>query len=103
MPRAPMAEIIGVAGDVKHRALDDERLWPTVYASAWQSSSRSMILVVRSQRPDADVVAAVREEVARLDRDVPVHAVRSMQDVVAASAGVPVRRVLTATVMGFAL
>ena len=62
-----------------------------------------MILVVRSQRPDADVVAAVREEVARLDRDVPVHAVRSMQDVVAASPGVPARRVLTATFMGFAL
>ena len=63
-----MAEIIGVAGDVKHRALDDEGFWPTVYRSAWQAASGSMILVVRSQRPDADVVAAVREEVARLDR-----------------------------------
>jgi predicted permease len=102
-PRAPMAEIIGIAGDVKHRALDDEGFWPTVYRSAWQEPSGSMILVVRSQRPDADVVATVREEVARLDRDVPVHAVRSMQDVVAASPGVPVRRVLTATFMGFAL
>jgi predicted permease len=102
-PRAPMAEIIGIAGDVKHRALDDEGFWPTVYQSAWQESSGSMILVVRSPRPDADVVAAVREEVARLDRDVPVHGVRSMQDVVAASPGVPARRVLTATFMGFAL
>ena len=41
-PRAPMAEIIGVAGDVKHRALDAEGFWPTVYASAWQSPSGSM-------------------------------------------------------------
>jgi predicted permease len=102
-PRAPMAEIIGIAGDVKHRALDDEGFWPTVYRSAWQESSGSMILVARSQHPDADVVATVREEVARLDRDVPVHAVRSMEDVVAASPGVPARRVLTATFMGFAL
>ncbi|MBI4266385.1 MAG: ABC transporter permease [Acidobacteria bacterium] len=102
-PRAPMAEIIGVAGDVKHRSLDAEGFWPTVYASAWQDASGSMILVVRSQRPNADVVAVVREEVARLDRDVPVHAVRSMPDVVAASPGVPARRVLTATFMGFAL
>jgi putative ABC transport system permease protein len=62
-----------------------------------------MIFAVRSQRPDADVVAAVREEVARLDRDVPVLAVQSMQDVLAASPGVPARRVLTATVMGVAL
>jgi putative ABC transport system permease protein len=102
-PRAPMADIIGVADDVKHRSLDAEGFWPTVYASAWQEPSSSMILVVRSQRPDTDVVAAVREEVARLDRDVPVLAVRSMQDVAAVSPGVPTRRVLTATFMGFAL
>jgi putative ABC transport system permease protein len=99
---AVMADVIGVVGDVKHRALDDAFL-PTVYLSAWQAPSRNVILVVRGQRPDADVVAAVREEVARLDRDVPVHGVRSMLDVVAASPGVPARRVLTATFMGFAL
>jgi len=45
----------------------------------------------------------VREEVARLDRDLPVYTVRAMRDVVAASPGVPARRVLTATFMGFAL
>jgi hypothetical protein len=101
-PNAPMAEIIGVVGDVKHRALDEELL-PTVYVSAWQSPSRSSILVVRSPRPDVEVIAAVREEVARLDRDLPVYRVRSMPDVVAASPGVPERRVLTATFMGFAL
>jgi putative ABC transport system permease protein len=99
---APMAEIIGVAGDVKHRALDEAFL-PTVYRSAWQSPSRSSIIVVRSSRPDADVVAAVREEVAKLDGSLPVYRVRSMLDVVAASPGVPARRVLTATFMGFAL
>jgi len=98
-----LAEIIGIAGDVKHRSLDAEGFWPTVYVSAWRSPSRSMLLVVRSQRSNADVVAIVREEVARLDVDVPVHAVRSMQDVAAASPGVPARRVLTATFMGFAL
>lgn len=102
-PRAPMAEIIGIAGDVKHRALDDEGFWPTVYLSAWQEPSRNVILVVRSQRPDADVVASVREEVARLDRNVPVQGVRLMHDVAAASPGVPARRVLAATFTGFAL
>jgi hypothetical protein len=101
-PNAPMAEIIGVAGDVKHRALDEAFL-PTVYASVWQSPSRSNIVVVRSPRPDADVMAVVQEEVARLDRDVPVYRVQSMPELVAASPGVPQRRVLTATFMGFAL
>jgi hypothetical protein len=102
-PRAPVAEIIGVAGTVKHRALDEKGAWPTVYRPVWQTPSGSMLLVVRSQRRDADVIAAVREEVVRLDRDVPVSRVRSMQDVVAASEGVPARRVLAATFMGFAL
>ena len=88
--------------DVKHRALDETPL-PTVYLCALQSASRSSILVVRSSRPDADVVAVTREEVTRLNGDVPVYRVRSMPDVIAASPGVPARRVLTATFMGFAL
>ena len=99
---AVTAEVIGVVGDVKHRALDEAFL-STVYLSAWQAPSRNVILVVRVQRPDVDVAVAVREEVARLDRDVPVHGVRPMQDMVAASPGVPARRVLTAMFMGFAL
>jgi putative ABC transport system permease protein len=99
---AQMAEIIGVVDDVKHRALDEAFL-PTVYLSALQAPSRSSIVVVRSARPDADVTAAVREEVGRLDGSLPVYSVRSMQDVVAASPGMPARRVLTATFIGFAL
>jgi len=82
---------------VKHRALDEPVL-PTVYLSGLQSPpSHSSIVVVRSARPDADVIAAVREEVARLDSSVPVYNVRSMQDVVAGSQGMAARRVLTAT------
>ena len=96
------AEVIGVAGDVKNRRLDDA-FEPTVYLSASQAPSRSSILVVRSARPDADVIAAVREEVGRLDGDLPVYGVKSMDDVVAASPGMPARRVVTATFLGFAL
>jgi putative ABC transport system permease protein len=99
---AQLAEVVGIVGDVKHRALDEAPA-QTVYLSAWQSPSRSRIVVTRSARPDADVIAAVREEVARLDRDLPVYRTRSMREVVAASPGVPARRVLTATFMGFAL
>ena len=95
------AEIIGVAGDVKLRALDEPPM-PTVYLSAMQAPSNTSIIVVRSTRPDADVIATVREEVARLDRNMPVYAARPMPDIVAASPGVPVRRVLTAAFSGFA-
>ncbi len=97
-----LAEIIGVSSDVKQRALD-ERVSPTVYLSFAQSPSNSSVIVVRAQRPDDDVIAIVREEVARLDRNLPVYAVRRMDDVVAASPGVPERRVLTAAFAGFAV
>jgi putative ABC transport system permease protein len=99
---AQTAEVISVVGEVKHRTLD-EAASGTVYLSASQIPSPSSVVLVRSARPDADVIAAVREEVTRIDRNLPVYGVRSMRDVVAASPGVPVRRVLTATVMAFAL
>jgi hypothetical protein len=96
------AEVIGIVGDVKHRALDEAPI-PTVYLSAWQSPSRSSHLVVRSARPDGDVIAAVREEVAKLDGDLPVYDIRRMTDVVAGSPGVPARHLLTAAFIAFAL
>jgi predicted permease len=96
------AEIVGVVGDVKHRTLD-EPLAPTVYLSPWQAPSRSSHIVVRSDRPDADVLAIVRDETMRLDSDLPVYAPRPMQEIVDISPGVPARRVLTATFTGFAL
>src|SRR6185295_5404558 len=95
-----LTEIVGVAGEVSQRALDDGAS-PTLYVPAPQAPSNSNVIVVRSTRP-GDVVATVREEVARLDRNLPVYGVRSMDDVVAASPGVPVRRVLTAALAGFA-
>jgi hypothetical protein len=95
------AEIIGIVGDVKHRALDDPFL-PTVYLSAWQAPSRSSFVVVRTARSNTDAIAIMRESVARLDRNLPVGG-GSMANAVAESPGVPARRVLTLAFMGFAL
>jgi putative ABC transport system permease protein len=96
------ADIIGVAGEVKHRALD-EAILPTIYLSSSQVPSPSSIIVVRSTRGDADVTATVREAVAQLDPNLPVYRVRTMQDVVAGSPGVPAQRLLTAAFTSFAL
>jgi putative ABC transport system permease protein len=96
-----MAEVVGVAGDVKHRSLD-EPVSPTIYLPFPQSPSNSSILLLRTLRSAADVLAPVREEVARLDRNLPVYGIRSMQDVVSASPGLPEKRVLTMAFAGFA-
>jgi putative ABC transport system permease protein len=99
---ARMADVIGVAGDVKHRTLDEKPI-PTMYVSMAQEPSNSSAVVVRSERPASEVIAAVREEVARLDSKLPVYRVRSMTDVVAGSPGLPARRLLTAAFTAFGL
>jgi putative ABC transport system permease protein len=100
--QARPAEVIGVVRDVKHRSLDDPIL-PTVYLSMWQFPSRGTRLVLRTTRSDADAIAVLREQVARLDGELPVYGVAPMLNVIAMSPGVPVRRVLTAAFLGFAL
>jgi putative ABC transport system permease protein len=100
--RAQPAEVIGVVRDVKHRSLDDPVL-PTVYLSAWQSPSRGSVMVLRTTRADADAIAVVREQVARLDGDLPVYGRVSLTGMVARSPGVPARRMLTTAYLGFAL
>lgn len=100
--RAQPAEVIGIVGDVTHRSLDAAVL-PTVYLSAWQGPSPSSQIVVRSSQVDADVIGIVRDEVAQLDRDLPVYRMQLLSDILAASPGVPVRRLLTATFTAFAL
>jgi putative ABC transport system permease protein len=99
---AQAADIIGIVGDVKHGGLDDASA-PSVYVSAWQAPSRSSHIVVRSARPDADIIAMIAAEIARLDPDLPAYGARTMNSVLASSPGVPVRRVLTMTFTGFAL
>lgn len=96
------SEVIGVAGDVKLRALDDA-VSPIAYQSVLQAPSRGGILVMRSDRPTADVLAVAREVVARLDPELPLYGRLSMEEVVATSPGVPARRVLTAAFSGFSL
>jgi len=99
---AQPAEIVGVVGDVKQGSLDEATV-PTLYIPFRQEPSNGSHVVVRSVQPDAVVIATLREEVARLDREIPVYGVRSMSDVIARSRGVPVRRVLAATFSGFAV
>lgn len=95
-------EVVGVVGDVKHRALDDPPQ-PTVYVPALQAPSRTSIIVVRSDRAVDDVSAVVRTVVARLDGNLPVYGVGSMPDVVNRSPGVPQRRLLATVFTTFAL
>ncbi|HTM02026.1 MAG TPA: ABC transporter permease [Vicinamibacterales bacterium] len=98
---ATSAEVIGVAGDVKHRSLD-EPTHPTLYVSGFQQPSNSNRIVVRSASSNAQATAIVRDAVARLDPNVAVYGVEPMREIIDRSPGVPARRVLTTTFLAFA-
>jgi putative ABC transport system permease protein len=78
--------IVGVAGDVKHAGLATSA-YPHLYMPARQRPERAqqMHLAVRTAADAAAVAPALRAEVRQLDRDVPVFAVRTMPEIVAAS------------------
>ncbi|HUE84541.1 MAG TPA: FtsX-like permease family protein [Vicinamibacterales bacterium] len=96
------AEIIGVVADVKHRALDEGDV-PTVYFSALQQPSRSNHIVMRTSGDPADALQILRAEARRLDPRLPVYSPGALADVVAASPGVSLRRVVATTFSAFAL
>jgi putative ABC transport system permease protein len=84
-------EIVGVVGDVKTGRLD--ALPPaTIYYSHLQVAENRMALVLRTTGDPLSLVPAIRAQVNRLDPDVPVYGVSTMEEVVANSAAVFARR-----------
>jgi predicted permease len=73
------ATVVGVVGRVKQYTLDsDSRI--AVYLPQSQHVGREMNVVLRSSGTDpAILTSAVRGELHELDRDLPMHGVRTMQ------------------------
>jgi putative ABC transport system permease protein len=68
-------EIIGIVGDIRHRALESDPQ-SAMYMPAYESS---MNVVVRSKIDPASLSAAVRKEVLQIDPNQPVADVKTMQ------------------------
>ena len=81
-PEPTPYEIVGIVGDVRHRALDVE-----VYQMMYVPTARrlSTNLVVRTATDPSTIASAVRNEVWAIDRDQPVSAVRTMGEVLSQS------------------
>ena len=79
-----MREIVGVVGDVKHRAL-----WrqpdPESYVPYDQVAIGQMFVVMRTAGDPLSVLPAVREQVKALDPELPIYEVQTLDDYVAAS------------------
>jgi putative ABC transport system permease protein len=68
-------EIIGIVGDIRHRALASQP-FPAMYMPTYETGSTN--LVIRTQGDPTNLAAAVRKEVQTIDPEQPVAAVQTM-------------------------
>ncbi len=85
-------EVVGIVGDVKHLGLDEGEV-PMFYTpQAQQPSYHTMTLVVRASTDPVTLTSAIRHDLARLDRSVPLYRVRTLETVVRATTTAPEMR-----------
>ncbi len=82
------SEVVGVLGDVPNLAVGTDPQ-PEIYLPFAQIPSATQNLIVRTAGDPASVTAAVRARVLALDRDQPVTAVQSMDELLQAGAAQP--------------
>jgi putative ABC transport system permease protein len=80
----PPRRIVGVVSDVRHFGLEASPE-PKMYVPHAQFPAGPMTLVVRTTTDPTTLVGAVKQRVHELDPDLPVSAVRTMDDITAAS------------------
>jgi predicted permease len=76
----PWMTIIGVVGDVKHGALDEE-LAPELYVNHMQGQILSPYIVMRTTGDAGEMIDLVRAEAQAIDRDLPVYRIQTMDAV----------------------
>lgn len=98
----PFFEIVGVVGSTKNRGLDSPAQ-PEIFGSVRQLEGvwNQLFLMIRTEVEPRTVLAAVRQEVAALDPDQPVYAIRTVEE--AFDASTSRIRIATTTLTLFAL
>jgi putative ABC transport system permease protein len=78
----PKMTIVGVVADIKTDKLDKPQ-YPEIYWPQAQAPSSSARVLIRTKVDPESMAAAVREEIGRIDRDLPVLDVSAMDGVIA--------------------
>lgn len=85
----PRVHIVGVIDDVHYGGLQDSPE-PEVYAPMAQSDSLStMSIAVRTRIPPNSLIPAIRNEVAAMDRNLPIAHVATMEELAGSSVALP--------------
>jgi putative ABC transport system permease protein len=101
----PFVEVVGVVASVSNRGPDVDPQ-PELYASIRQvlGVTNQLFLVIRAERDAPNLLASVQQEVAALDPDQPVYAVRTVSEAFATLAAPRRAGALTLSAFGaFAL
>jgi putative ABC transport system permease protein len=85
-PTVQWIQIVGVVGDVKHFGLDLPEQ-PALYSPYTQIQpwKRWMTLAIRTQSPPAGMATAVKQQIWKVDSQLPATKVQTMDEVAAAS------------------
>ena len=78
-----MREIIGVVGDVRNRGLSTEPR-AAYYVPHTQMPFSQMIAVVKTKSEPRSLISAATKEVAAMDPDIPLFAMKSMEEYLSA-------------------
>jgi putative ABC transport system permease protein len=85
-PNSPSLEIVGIVRHVEHYNLDEQNsAQPQFYTNFNQSRARPINLLVRTDAEPLSLAAAVRAQVAALNKDQAVFNVRTMEQILARS------------------
>jgi hypothetical protein len=77
-------EIVGIVGNISHRALSDPQE-PEMYVAYAQYAPPTMNLVLRAVADPSTLAAALDETVRAIDKDETLSAIRPLDDIVASS------------------
>jgi putative ABC transport system permease protein len=85
LPNSPSYEIVGIVRHVEHYRLDGQSPDAQFYTNFNQSRARTNTLLVRTDAEPLSLAAAVRAQVAALNKDQAVFNVRTMEQILARS------------------
>ncbi|MBV9675872.1 MAG: ABC transporter permease [Acidobacteriaceae bacterium] len=76
---SPWATVVGIATDIRHRGQDIDPI-PELFVPFFQFPHSGLALAIRTTIPPNSLISAVRKEFARVDRQLPITDLQSMND-----------------------
>jgi putative ABC transport system permease protein len=95
--KSPWATIVGIVPDIRQYGLDAD----ATAEAYWLSLSRPGTFVVKSSLPEASLTSTIGDQLASLDKNVPVYGAATMEELLARTLGQ--RRFVASLVGGFGL